>query len=316
MYVSNSFLYFLIFLTQEYFNFHTRMHNFHKYLTATAFEEAWGFYVTTVGYSRTDPNQVYPHNQEHPLTHSFTWNKGRILDGYYIVFISKGKGIFESALSGPAGVTAGTCFFLYPGVWHRYRPDPASGWEEYWVGFKGAYPGQLMHNGFFSPDTPVVSPGLNDGLLTLIRKILDHVRSATPGYHQVISGITLEILGLVYALSTHKTLRRDEDELAVEKARFFFRENLEGALDIKQLMKELPMSYSKFRKMFKQATGESPNQYHLNLRLDKARELLSTTNLNITEIAYHLGFESVFYFSKLFKKKNGVSPKSYRADHE
>jgi AraC-like DNA-binding protein len=73
------------------------------------------------------------------------------------------------------------------------------------------------------------------------------------------------------------------------------------------------MSYSKFRKLFKESTGESPNQYHLNLRLDKAKELLHTTNLNVTEVAYNLGFESVFYFSKLFKKKNGVSPKSYRA---
>jgi transcriptional regulator GlxA family with amidase domain len=113
-------------------------------------------------------------------------------------------------------------------------------------------------------------------------------------------------------LSTHKNPNSDVDEQAVEKAKFFLRENLEGPLDMNQLMRELPMSYSKFRKMFKQATGESPNQYHLNLRLDKARELLNTTHLNVTEVAYNLGFDSVFYFSKLFKKKNGVSPKSYR----
>jgi len=289
------------------------MHNFHKYLAVTALEEEWGFYVTTVGYSRTDPNQVYPHNQEHPLTHSFTWNKGRILNGYYLVFISKGKGVFESALSQPTEIVAGTCFFLFPGVWHRYRPAPAVGWEEYWIGFKGSYPDQLMNKGFFSSNIPVVSPGLNDTLLALIRKILDNVRSATPGYHQVISGITLEILGLVHALSTHKDPDFDVDEQAVEKARFFLRENLEGPLDMQLLLRELPMSYSKFRKMFKQATGESPNQYHLNLRLDKAKELLNTTHLNVTEVAYNLGFESVFYFSKLFKKKNGISPKSYRA---
>jgi AraC-like DNA-binding protein len=289
------------------------MHNFHKYLAITELEEAWGFYVTTAGYVRTDPNQAYPHNQEHPLTHSFSWNRGRILDGYYLVFISKGQGTFESALTKPTTITAGTCFFLFPGVWHRYRPDPASGWEEYWIGFKGSYPDQLMTKGFFSSDIPVVSPGLNDSLLTLMKKILDHVRSATPGYHQVISGITLEILGLVHALCTTKDLNNDVDEQTVEKAKFFLRENLENTLDMQQLLREIPMSYSKFRKMFKQATGESPAQYHLNLRLDKARELLNSTNLNVTEVAYSLGFESVFYFSKLFKKKNGISPKSYRA---
>jgi AraC-like DNA-binding protein len=170
-----------------------------------------------------------------------------------------------------------------------------------------------MNKGFFSSNFPVASPGMNETLLTLILKILDHVRSGTVGYHQVIPGITLEILALVHALSTNKEFNSDEDEQAVEKAKFFLRENLESSLDMKKLIKELPMSYSKFRKLFKEVTGESPNQYHLNLRLDKARELLNTTNLNVTEVAYNLGFESVFYFSKLFKKKNGVSPKSYRA---
>src|SRR5882757_7069090 len=289
------------------------MHNFHKYLAITSLEEAWGFYVTTVGYSRIDPNQVYPPNQEHPLTHSFTWNKGRILNDYYIIFISKGQGIFESALSQPTVITAGTCFFLFPGVWHRYKPDRGTGWEEYWIGFRGGYPDQLMNKGFFSSNFPIVSPGLSDALLGLVQKVVENVRSGTPGYHQVISGITLQILGLVHALSTHKELTNDVDEQAVEKAKFFLRENLEASLDMKQMIREFPMSYSKFRKMFKHATGESPNQYHLNMRLDKARELLNTTNLNVTEVAYNLGFESVFYFSKLFKKKNGVSPKSYRA---
>lgn len=288
------------------------MHNFHKYLAVTPLEEEWGFYVTTVGYSRIDPNKAYPPNTEHPLTHSFTWNKGRILNGFYLVFISRGQGVFESALSEPTIITAGTCFFLFPGVWHRYRPDPKSGWEEYWIGFKGTYPDQLMNKGFFSSDFPVVSPGLNDTLLTLFNRILDNVRSGAIGYHQVISGITLQLLGLVRALSQHKDIGQDVDEQSVEAAKFYLRENLEGPLDMKQLIKELSISYSKFRKMFKQSTGQSPNQYHLNLRLEKARELLSTTNLNVTEVAYQLGFDSVFYFSKLFKKKNGVSPKSYR----
>ncbi len=289
------------------------MNNFHKYLAITPLEEAWGFYLTTVGYSKTDPNQAYPSNTEHPHTHSFTWNKGRILNGYYLVFISKGHGVFESALSEPTTITAGTCFFLFPGVWHRYRPDLESGWEEYWIGFKGSYPDQLMNKGFFSSDFPVVSPGINDALLNLIRKILDNVRSGAIGYHQIIPGIMLQILGLVHALSTNKELNHDEDEQAIEKAKFFLRENLESTPDMAKLLKELPMSYSKFRKLFKELTGESPNQYHLNLRLDKAKELLNTTNLNVTEVAYNLGFESVFYFSKLFKKKNGVSPKSYRS---
>ncbi|MEO5892539.1 MAG: AraC family transcriptional regulator, partial [Ferruginibacter sp.] len=95
------------------------MHNsFFKYLNIGQVEERWGIYVTTVGYSKIEPNENYP-KQEHPQSHQLTWNRGRILNDYYMVFISKGKGIFGSASTPPTGIDAGTCFFLFPGVWHR-----------------------------------------------------------------------------------------------------------------------------------------------------------------------------------------------------
>jgi AraC-like DNA-binding protein len=307
------FFWFVLFDISDSAIFIPAMQNFHKYLAITAQEEAWGFYLTTVGYSRTDSNEEYPHNKEHPLTHSFTWNKGRILNGYYLVFISKGRGMFESALSEPAVVTEGTCFFLFPGVWHRYKPDPESGWIEYWIGFKGRYPDELMNNSFFRAESPIVNLGLDETILSLVSGIIDKVKAGKAGYHQVISGIALQILGQIVALTAHKDQDTDEDEHAIAKAKFYLKEHLEESLDMKKLVKELAISYSKFRKLFKQMTGQSPNQYHMNLRLDKAKELLSTTNLNITEVAYQLGFDSVFYFSKLFKKKNKVSPKVYRA---
>jgi AraC-like DNA-binding protein len=98
----------------------------------------------------------------------------------------------------------------------------------------------------------------------------------------------------------------------IAKATFIIQESFENAIDMEKLANELPMGYSSFRKAFKRITGESPNQYHLNLRLNRAKDLLTSTLLNINEIADHTGFDSVFYFSKLFKKKNGVSPKYYR----
>ena len=56
------------------------MTNFFKYLNITAAEERWGLYVTTVGYSKIDPNEHYPNNDAHPTNHSFNWNNGRILN--------------------------------------------------------------------------------------------------------------------------------------------------------------------------------------------------------------------------------------------
>ncbi|TZF84897.1 AraC family transcriptional regulator [Pedobacter sp. BS3] len=289
--------------------------NYSKYLTITELEKQWGFYVLTAGHSRIDTNQVYPDNRIHPDDHSFTWNKGRMLHGYYLVFITQGEGIFDSELTGTRNISAGTCFLLFPGVWHRYKPNTRSGWEEYWVGFKGSYPDDMM-NRFFTPEQPFIRTGPNEMLLGLFQKLIQIIQAAPAGYHQIISGITLQILGLVQAVASHEKLSFDPTEQLINKAKFLLQESLESWVNVEQLAQQLPMGYSRFRKAFKAITGQSPNQYHLNLKLNKAKDLLLSTALSVNEIAYQTGFESAFYFSRAFRKKNGVSPKVFRQKAE
>lgn len=288
------------------------MENYRKYLSISSFEQDWGFHVNTVGSAKVGPNKNYPNNRVHPIDHSFTWDKGRILDGYYIVFITKGEGLLESARTKASNIKAGTCFFLFPGVWHRYKPHPQSGWEEYWVGFKGSYPDQLMQKGIFTPENPFIEVGMHEELLHLFHDLIRRVITAELGYRQLITGITLQILGLLNAISKYRMHDTDHQSKLISKAKFLLQESIESPINLEEMVKELPMGYSKFRKSFKEITGLSPNQYHLDLRLDKAKELLSSTNLTINEIAYKTGFGSIFYFSRLFKKKNGISPKSFR----
>jgi len=287
------------------------MENFYKYLPVTQTEKNWGLYVTTIGYSHINPNEKYP-QKGHPKTHAFDWNKGRILNGYYLVFISKGKGVFESAQTEKRVINEGTCFFLFPSVWHRYKPDIETGWEEYWVGFNGTFPYNLMQKDFFHPKSPFIDTGLNETLLLTFHRLLGTVQNATLGYHQVITGIVLEILGLVNTISTHKNQHLDPDKQLIHKAKFLLRESMEEQVNMQKLTMELPMSYSKFRKLFKIETGYSPHQYLLMMRIEKAKELLKTTTLNINEIAWQTGFDSEFYFSTIFKKKTGCSPSNYR----
>ena len=289
------------------------MKNYNKYLLSTQLEEDWGFYITTVGYTKISTNQSYPLNNQHPDTHKFNWDSGRILDGYYLVFISMGEGVFESARTTACHISEGTCFMLFPGVWHRYKPDIKSGWEEYWVGFKGYYPDRLMKN--FNPASPFIKTGRSDNLLKLFHALIEQVQQAAPGYHQVISGITLQMLGFIQAIAQYHEISSDSDTKLVEEAKFLLREAVSANRTIEQVLAKLPAGYSKLRSDFKRLTGFSPNQYLLHLRLDKVKELLTNTSLSISEIAYQTGFESVSYLSKIFRKKNKIAPRLYRDKH-
>src|SRR5690606_40525044 len=130
-------------------------------------------------------------------------------------------------------------------------------------------------------------------------------------YHQLISGITLQLLGILNNIN--RTVKTDNDPVSVwvSQAVFMLQNQLGANVDMEELAAQFPISYSNFRKSFKRLTGKSPNQYHLDLRLEKAAALLENTTLAIKEIGYHIGFDSPFYFSRLFKKKYGVSPRHW-----
>ena len=94
------------------------------------------------------------------------------------------------------------------------------------------------------------------------------------------------------------------------------RENLTNKIIFEDLAKELGVGYSWFRRMFKQYEGISPAQYLIQLRIIKIRELLTTSNLSISEIAYQIGLESKSQLSTFFKKYEGISPSEFRKANE
>ncbi|MDQ7947200.1 MAG: AraC family transcriptional regulator [Pedobacter sp.] len=290
------------------------MKNFNKYLLPGPAEKNWGFYVTSAGYTKIDSDQPYPLNHQHPDSHRFNWDSGRILNDFYLVFISMGEGIFESALSTSKKVKEGTCFLLFPSIWHRYKPKRERGWEEYWIGFNGPYPEMLMAN--FDPKYPLINIGRNDRFLQLLHLLLDQIRQGIPGYHQAITGLTLQLMAIIKTASQDQQSSVHPTMKLIEAIKFLLREAIAGNESTEQVLACLPAGYSKLRRDFKAFTGMSPHQYLLELRLDKVKILLAGTGLDMNEIAYQTGFESASYLSKLFKKKNGIGPREWRKQQE
>ena len=86
------------------------------------------------------------------------------------------------------------------------------------------------------------------------------------------------------------------------------------ALD--ESIRQLPFNYDYVRKRFKQETGLSPLEYLTELRMRKAKSLLaSIESCYITDIAHQCGYDDPLYFSRVFRKYNGISPKSFSAQY-
>lgn len=98
----------------------------------------------------------------------------------------------------------------------------------------------------------------------------------------------------------------------IEEVRFVMRQNIDKEINLEELAEQHNVGYSYFRKMFKKYTGVSPGQYHLQLRVMRAKELLVASNKSIKEISLELGFQTIHYFSLIFKKKVGINPSEFR----
>ena len=272
----------------------------------------WGVTIFDLGHHIHPPNTSYP-DKQHPNGYYFDWEKGRILQEFQLLYIAHGSGVFESEGVQPTHVEAGTAFLLFPGVWHRYKPSESTGWEEFWVGFKGPYAEYLMQQGCFDPNSPLISIGLSAELLQVFMHIINAVQTENGEEKETLrSCLTIQLLALVYASALQNKPEKSERSQIIQRARFLIHENEEKAMDMPQLAEQLNVSYAWFRKEFKEAVGISPGQYHLNVRLNRAKRLLRESDTPIGQIAYQTGFESEFYFSRIFKSKSGISPLQFR----
>ena len=84
-------------------------------------------------------------------------------------------------------------------------------------------------------------------------------------------------------------------------------------LDIGTLCGAAHVSRFHFIRTFRTRRGETPHQYLVRKRMDRARELLATTDMSVTDICFEVGFESLGSFSALFHREVGWSPSVYRA---
>ena len=283
-----------------------------KYLLSNERDALWGLTVSTVGYEEIQPGDDYP-TRGHADGYYFNLDRGRELNEYQLLYLTEGEGVFHSTTVREAPLREGDLWLLFPGEWHSYHPNPRKGWKSYWIGFKGRNMDDRVRAGFLSPQKPIYHVGFSDSIVSLYKQAYDAAVEEAAYSQQYMAGLVNMLIGMMYSKERNIQLSRNQAHVdMIGRARLRIREALESNLTIQQVAEEMGISYSNFRKLFKEHTGISPAIYQQDLRLQRAKELLSTTDLSVKEIAYRLDFESPDYFSAKFKAKTGRRPSELR----
>lgn len=282
-----------------------------KYITVGDEMKNWGLYITGAGSLKVGKNIEYPLLGD-PTHHYFHYSTGRRLTEYQILYITKGKGVFESETAGVRKISAGDIFILNPGIWHRFKPDKKTGWDEYWVEFDGNLINHCQFKEILNSNNPIIKIGIHGNITENYLQILQTINEEKPGFQHIASGILFQIFTQIFALKKYHVFEGKIIETQIEQAKLYINENLTKNICQTKVALEIGLGYSLYRKKFKEFTCLSPRQYQILLRINRAKGLLLTTGMTLLEIADDLGFESNDYFYRIFKKKVGLTPSEYR----
>lgn len=286
--------------------------SFYRYLPADNQSRHWGWRLIDAGQQSILPHAPYP-PQGHPHPYRFDRLGRRVLDEFQVVFITAGSGRFRSR-SFPAGtqVQSGSAFLLFPDEWHHYQPDPAIGWTEFWVGFTGTDAQRLL-SAFFNPAAPIILPSHPNELIRTFEQLFHWLHHPVAGVEQILASHIPLILALLQSGPPTDTNAERSLQAIARQAKLRILQNPTQRTDLHFLATSLGVSYSKLRAAFKLHTGLSLRQYENLIKLNRARDLLATSSLNVSAIADSLGFNSLYYFSRAFKNHFGASPLQWRA---
>ena len=286
------------------------MKDYFVYLPDAPHAELWGAGVTAIGYTKISVESSYP-PARHPDDHHFSWERGRVLQTHQLIFIGEGGGRLETGRPGQAWrVSAGQVLLLFPGVWHRYEPDPETGWTEHWIECRGRVFEEATRRGLITPAQPLVDLGDGAAVAETFLRCHDCVARGEP---RSLPTLGLHLLNLVIQA---RTRQGEAGGLSVatrlEQARRLLMERCDRPLDLGAVARAVGLGYSHLRQAFRRESGVGAREFHAEARLRRACDLLANTELSVKEIAELLGFSSAYHFSASFKAARGLAPSLWR----
>lgn len=256
-------------------------------------------YLTDIGY--------YPHATYHYI------NRQKAIDQYVLIYCVDGSGWYR--IDGIEYKVRKNQFFILPaGKPHTYGADEGNEWTIYWFHFRG-YLASLYAQGAYKPQEINISTASRISERHNIFEEIFHTLERGQGVENLRYSSSLlhhYLASMRYLEQFRQAVKKEDTGNVVDAAIHYMRENIENRISIQDVIKYIGYSASRFATLFKQQTGKTPLNYFNQLKIQRSCSLLKNTDMKINQICYKIGIDDSLYFSRLFSKMMGMSPRDYR----
>ncbi len=252
----------------------------------------WGLYVTAVGAGVT-----------HLAVPTEDWRMLYLVRGAAILVVGGRRQRLE----------AGHVVLLPPQRTFTLHSDPQRPTRAHRLDFNGDLMTRWATAGFFGAFPAVLRPGFDETLLGHIRSMVELARLKPLGMGRLLAGVLANLLARLETVARSGAgAGAGRQRHLVQEARHLLADPARDRLRLDSIAEDLGVSYSWFRQAFRRQAGFPPQRFRQNQRMTRACQLLADTQLPITAIAQELGFGSLAYFSRVFRKETGLSPSTWR----
>ena len=236
--------------------------------------------LTYCGWEKCDPGHRFgPNNRISHVLH----------------IVESGSGVFE--MDGHQyHLTGGEAFLIPSSVEAGYEADMDNPWTYRWVGFEGMTAEEVIHVSGFSRENPVRRIHCMENAAKYIDAMVQT--------NKLVFENELKRNGLLLLLFSD-LITDNRDYIAA---------NFDKRLKINELADRIGVNRSYLTSSFKKSLGCSPQEYLMNLRIEKAKTLLKNGDIQVSEVAAKVGYGDPLAFSKVFKARTGRSPREYKEE--
>ena len=240
----------------------------------------------------------------------FVTNRPMGWEDYQLIYLYRGAGEFL-VKGNKVRVDEGFAVLYEPGEpqWYKYiRSDIP---DVYWIHFSGRRAHRLLA-AMGLGGGGVYWAGLHSEYATILDTTIQELQIQRPYYMELTSVYIQGLLTLFARSQEEGGQLAKKHNMGVERAVQYFNQNFSKPICIQTYAQSCNMTPCWFIRSFKRQMGITPQQYLTEIRMNKAKELLSVSSYNVGEIAEIVGYQNPLYFSRVFSSNAGCSPTEFR----